>query len=111
RNSYAQDCAVTLFPPGRFEVPLPEEVHAPPVAGGHRGDELAAAGRRVEHAARFAEPSVDVPGDFVPDLLPAGLVDVSEPVSVEPLIVDAARGGCRGCRGLEAGGCHKGALK
>jgi hypothetical protein len=103
RQLDVHDVADDHFHVGRFDVALPDEVDAPPVAGGHRRDELAAAGRRIEDAARLAKSLVDVPGNLGPDRLPAGLVDIAEPVGVQPLVVDAAR--C-GCRGLGTAGCH-----
>src|SRR5262249_31927639 len=56
---------------------------------GHRCDELAAARGRIQDTARRAHPAVQVARDLLPHCLPAGLIDVAEPVLVQPLIVHA----------------------
>jgi hypothetical protein len=79
------------FDPGGVRYPLVDWVDAPAFGGGHRGDELASASGRVKDALGGAHPAVCVARDLLPHRLPAGLVDVTEPVGVQPLIVDASR--------------------
>src|SRR5262249_37570906 len=75
--------------PGGLKVALPDEVDAPALGRGHRCDELAAARGRIQDTARRAHPAVQVARDLLPHCLPAGLIDVAEPVLVQPLIVHA----------------------
>jgi hypothetical protein len=93
------------FDPGVVWYPLADPVDAPAFGGGHRGDELPAPGGRVKNAPGLAHPAVRVARDLLPYRLPAGLVDVAEPVGVQPLVVDAGRRKGRGrlWRGVR---CH-----
>ena len=62
-------------------------IHRHPLGGGDGVDELAPAGRRVEHALRLAQLLVQVLADRRPDRFAAALVDVAEPEFVEPLVI------------------------
>jgi hypothetical protein len=80
--------------PGGLKVALPDEVDAPALGRRDRCDELAAARGRIQHTARRAHPAVQVTRDLLPHCLPAGLIDVAEPVLVQPLVVHANGQGC-----------------
>src|SRR6202034_1836232 len=86
RQSRVHDVGKDHFHPSGLRYPLAEQVDAPALGRGHRGNEFAAAGGRIQNALRCTHPAVRITCDLPPDRLPASLVDVKESVGVQTLI-------------------------
>ena len=77
--------------PARMSLRVRHLVDRPPLARRDGIDELAAAGRRIEHRLGPPHLLMDERRDLAPDRRPGVLIDVAEAVLVEALVVHRDR--------------------